>query len=169
MAPSLESYNNCQEYAVISLISSFYWYHLPWKEGHQMSSTQVIWNQLIGNFTNNIARYIIFNLDMTIWIKMVKDWYLYKSLFQLGKGLYSSGSKKTRSKALYQSLELSQKKLYQIFAFAFILVFGFSYFGTNFCAINLVVANSINGTVLIDSYRVCYYKIYIYAPQHLDK
>ena len=52
---------------------------------------------------------------------MMKDWCLDTSLPQLDKGLSSSGSKKTHFGA--KKLGLSQKKLYQIFAFVFILTF----------------------------------------------
>ena len=95
---------------------------------------------------------------------MMKDWYFYKSLSQLGKDLTSSGNKKTCSGA--RNLELSGKRLYQNFAFVLILAFGLSCFGTNFCLINLVVANSISIIILTDSYRICFYKMDTYSPQH---
>ena len=130
----LERFNDCLEFAVVDLMSSLYWYHLFRKEDHPIQSDQASQSQLGEDFINTIARYISLNGDMKFRIDIIKDWWFYKSMLQLGKGIFSFGSKKIWSKFLCQSFS-------RVFNFAFFLNFGLSRFSTNLCSINLVATN----------------------------
>lgn len=122
-----------------------------------MPLAQTIQNQLTENFNNKIVKYINLNINMTIQIIIIKNWYLYKSLFQLAKNLPSFKNKKTHSGASSKSLGLSQKKLYQIFAFkhCYFVTFKLSRFSINLCIIDFIIANLADSTVFIDKYRIC--------------
>ncbi len=71
MSPSLEDFNNCQQLAIVGLISSFCWNHLSGEKGYRMPSARIIRGQLTENSTNSIARSIRLNSDMTLRIEMI--------------------------------------------------------------------------------------------------
>ena len=69
----------------MNLISGLSQNHLLQEEGNRMLLAQIIQGQLTEDSTNNIARCICLNPDMTFWIKVVEDWSFDKRLSQFGK------------------------------------------------------------------------------------
>ncbi len=71
MSPSLESFNDGQQLAVVDLKLSLCQKHLSWEKGYRMPLARIIQGQLTENLANSIARSIRLNSDMTIWIEMI--------------------------------------------------------------------------------------------------
>ena len=120
---------------------------------------------LTENSINSIARCLGFNRNMMIWIKMIKNWYLYRSLSQLSKALPSFGPKKIWSnpEPCAKYWDWGKKR------FCHILAFGLSCLSTNFCSINLTIANRVNVTISTNRYRICFWKIYPLGLYYWDK
>ena len=66
MLPSFEYFNNGQQFSIVGFILSLNRNHFFVKKGSQILSAQIISGQLTENPTNNIARTIYFNLNMTL-------------------------------------------------------------------------------------------------------
>lgn len=73
MASGLESFNNSQKFVIISFILSFYLNYISREEGFPMPLAKVVKSHLAIDFINSIARYINFDINITIQIKIIKD------------------------------------------------------------------------------------------------
>ncbi len=71
MSLSLESFNNCQQLAIVDLILSLCQNYLSGEKGYWILSAQIMRGQLNKNSTNSIARSIHLNSNMTLRIEMI--------------------------------------------------------------------------------------------------